>query len=380
MENNFNGQNNYGNGYGNAPDGNGSFNTPVQGGYRPYVPYTPQYPAGANGGDMFAVSPQERKSLKKQYFGTFGRAMVHCIGSFVLAQAIFLIMSFGGYEFRYTDDGTAIVDWLYNIAGSIPSIIFCIGIFLFDKCTGHVPARDYFRTDRISSASVLSFFGMVMFAYGAALICQALLINGMFSIGISPISEDYLTEEELSPLYLAVSFVTTAILAPIAEELMFRGVILRRLSKISQSFAIFMSALIFGLMHGNFVQTVLGIFLGIVFGYAAVKTGSLILPIAGHIFVNTAAMTNSFAEYYIGEDAASTYWMILIGGFMVIGTITFIVLLSKHMISFPQYNEYHKKRTFPIIVTCVSFWLMMCIYLFDCISTCGPVTEKLMGE
>ena len=96
--------------------------------------------------------------------------------------------------------------------------------------------------------------------------------------------------------------------------------------------------------------------------------------------MNTAAMTNSFAEYYLGEESASIYWMLLIVGFGVIGTITLIVLLANHRISFPQFNEYHKKRTFPIIFTCVSFWLMMCIYLFDCISTCGPVTEKLMGE
>jgi len=291
-----------------------------------------------------------------------------------------MLMIAFGYEFRYTDDGTAIIDWIYDIAGSLPSIIFCVGIFLYDKSTSHARARDYFSTDRMNAKTVFGFFGMVMFAYGAAIVCQSMLIDGMFSIGISPVSEDYLTEEELTPLYLAVSLVTTAVLAPIAEELMFRGVILRRLSSVSQSFAIFMSALIFGLMHGNFVQCVLGIFLGIVFGYAAVKTGSLILPIAGHILVNFTASMNSIAEYNIGEDGASFYWTAVIVGYIIVGIITFISLLAAHRIKFPEFNEYHQKRTFPIVITCVSFWVMICIYLAECIRACGPVTDKLMGE
>ena len=347
------------------------------GGYRPYessanTGYAPQFV------DIFFVSPEERRLLKRQYSGTFIRAVIHGIGSFVLAQIFFITMTLGGYEFRYTEDGTAIVDWIYNIAGSLPSIIFCISIFLFDKGTGHIPAKEYFRTESINLKKVLAFFGMTMFAYGAAIFLQNILIGGMFAAGVSPIAEEYLTEEDLSPLYLAVSFVTTAILAPVAEELMFRGVILRRLSSVSQGFAIFASALIFGLMHGNFVQTILGFMLGIVFGYTAVKTGSLILPIAGHMFINTAAVSCSFAEYFMGEELSETYWMVLIIMFTVIGIITFIAMLASGSIRFPEFGEYHRKRTFPIVISCVSFWVMIVYYLIECISTCGPVTDKLM--
>ncbi len=348
-----------------------------QDGYRPYEPtadtsYPPRF------SDIFFVSPEERRLLKRQYSGTFTRAVIHGIGSFVLAQIIFISMMMSGYEFRYTEDGTAIVDWIYNIAGSLPSVIFCIGIFLYDKSAAHIPAGEFFRTDNISLKKIAAFFGMTMFAYGAAIFMQNILISTMFAAGISPISEDYLTEEELTPLYLAVSFVTTAILAPVAEELMFRGVILRRLSSVSQSFAIFASAIIFGLMHGNFVQAILGFMLGMVFGYAAVKTGSLILPMAGHIFINTAAVSSSFAEYLYGEEVSADYWSVLIIMFMIIGIITFIALLATGAISFPEFGEYHRKRTFPVAVSCVSFWIMLVYYIYECISVCGPVTDKLM--
>lgn len=364
-------------------------------GYRPYSGYTPmqypnmgQYPNGGQSyrggqypcGDIFEVSPAERSAIKKNYFGTFMRALLHGIGGFVLAQIVFICMQLSGYEFRYTEDGIAIIDWAYSAAGSIPSILFCTGIFLHDLFKDGSEIKDYFRSDKIKGSTVVGFFGMVLFAYGAAIILQNLLLGGMFAAGISPIAEKYLTEPELTPQYLVCEVIFTVLLAPIAEELMFRGVVLRRLSSVSQTFAIFVSAAIFGLMHGNLLQAVLGFVVGIVWGYAAVKTGSLILPIAGHILINFFASSVSFVEYFLGEDISSAYWTAAIILFIVIGLISFIAVLASGKIKFPEYTEYHRKRTFPIMLTCVSFWILAAYYIYTVISVCGPATEKLMGS
>lgn len=324
------------------------------------------------------VCESERRAIKRNYRTAFTEALIHSIGSVVLANIIFVMMMMFGYEFRVNEDNTQIIDVPYAIAGALPSILFCLGIFLFDKSADRKKLSEYFRTDDITVGRVFAFFGMVMLFYSVSVVIQQIVISGCFAAGFSPISEEYLSEEDLSVSYLVCDIIVTAILAPIGEELMFRGVILRRLCAVSQRFAIFASALIFGMMHGNLVQMILGFCVGLVFGYAAVKTGSLLLPIAGHIFVNTFAVSCSILTFLTDDETSNAYWVCVLGVFFVIGIVTLVILLARHGIELPRSTEYHRKRTFPIMVSCVSFWVILAVYIIDIVSKFGPVTEKLM--
>lgn len=348
----------------------------TSGGFAPY----PQYQTyGQGGGQRFLpVSPEEKRAIKKNYSGAFRQAVIHSLGSLVLANIIFVAMTLSGYEFRINDEGTQIIDTPYAIAAMLPSIVFCISLFLFDKGANRIKLSDYFRSDRITAGTVFGFFGILMLVYPICIICQQILLSGCFAAGFSPIKEEYLSEDDLSAAYLVWDFILGSLLAPIGEELFFRGVILRRLSTVSQRFAIFASALIFGMMHGNLLQTILGFGIGVVFAYTAVKTGSLILPIAGHIFINTAALSTTVVTYLTDEDTSSAYWLGLLGVFFVIGMITLVILLVKKKISFPRSTEYHSRRTFPIMLACVSFWVMTAVYIIDIVTKFGPVTDKLL--
>lgn len=348
----------------------------TSGGFAPY----PQYQTyGQGGGQRFLpVSPEEKRAIKKNYSGAFRQAVIHSLGSLVLANIIFVAMTLSGYEFRINDEGTQIIDTPYAIAAMLPSIVFCVSLFLFDKGASRIKLSDYFRSDRITAGTVFGFFGILMLVYPICIICQQILLSGCFAAGFSPIKEEYLSEDDLSAAYLVWDFILGSLLAPIGEELFFRGVILRRLSTVSQRFAIFASALIFGMMHGNLLQTILGFGIGVVFAYTAVKTGSLILPIAGHIFINTAALSTTVVTYLTDEDTSSAYWLGLLGVFFVIGMITLVILLVKKKISFPRSTEYHSRRTFPIMLACVSFWVMTAVYIIDIVTKFGPVTDKLL--
>lgn len=61
------------------------------------------------------------------------------------------------------------------------------------------------------------------------------------------------------------------LLAPITEELLFRGLMLRTLEPYGKRFAIFASALFFGLFHGNPIQTPYAFLVGLVLGYTAME-------------------------------------------------------------------------------------------------------------
>jgi len=66
-------------------------------------------------------------------------------------------------------------------------------------------------------------------------------------------------------------FLYVAILAPITEEMLFRGAILRSLQPYGKKFAVLASAFLFGIFHGNFIQTPYAFLVGLVLGYVTVE-------------------------------------------------------------------------------------------------------------
>jgi membrane protease YdiL (CAAX protease family) len=66
-------------------------------------------------------------------------------------------------------------------------------------------------------------------------------------------------------------FLYAGILAPITEEILFRGLIQRSLLPFGKKFAILISSLTFGLFHGNLIQTPYAFAVGLVLGYVAAE-------------------------------------------------------------------------------------------------------------
>ena len=77
------------------------------------------------------------------------------------------------------------------------------------------------------------------------------------------------------------------ILAPVVEELLFRGIIMSGFSRIYHPvFAIFFSALLFALFHLNPWQFPAAFALGLILGWIRIRTGSVLACIAGHAIHN----------------------------------------------------------------------------------------------
>lgn len=88
-------------------------------------------------------------------------------------------------------------------------------------------------------------------------------------------------------------YVAVGILAPLAEEVVFRGAILRTLlgimSKKNHWVAIFISAALFGLAHFNAAQFINALLMGLLLGWMYYRTGSLVPGILLHWVNNTMA-------------------------------------------------------------------------------------------
>ena len=66
-------------------------------------------------------------------------------------------------------------------------------------------------------------------------------------------------------------FLCAGIFAPVFEEILFRGLILRSFSDYGKKFAIFASAFLFGVFHGNIIQTPWAFAVGLLLGYVTVE-------------------------------------------------------------------------------------------------------------
>jgi uncharacterized protein len=92
-----------------------------------------------------------------------------------------------------------------------------------------------------------------------------------------------------------LSFFVVALLAPVAEELLFRGVLLPALARTFLGFwgAAVVSTLVWTALHIGNAYSLAGMFLvfmlGIIFSWLFAKTGSLRVPIAAHMINNALA-------------------------------------------------------------------------------------------
>ena len=115
--------------------------------------------------------------------------------------------------------------------------------------------------------------------------------------GEPSINTDIGTYWESSSIDIALLFLLVAIVAPIVEELMFRGYILDAINrKHSDWTAIIWSSVLFGFLHflgGPFYigSTFIG---GIIYGWIRVRTGSLLPSIAGHMMWNIMALSLTY--------------------------------------------------------------------------------------
>ena len=90
-----------------------------------------------------------------------------------------------------------------------------------------------------------------------------------------------------------LGYVAIGILAPLAEEIVFRGAILRRLLSVlgdnKHWVAILISALLFGAVHANLAQFVHAALLGLLLGWMYYRTDSIIPGVVLHWVNNTVA-------------------------------------------------------------------------------------------
>ena len=166
---------------------------------------------------------------------------------------------------------------------------------------------------------------------GILAVAMALGTNILFSLlHITELSKsfaDVAGQQFMVPIWQGL--LLFGVVSPLAEEIVFRGVIYNRLKKYFPVWiAILTSAVLFGGYHGNLVQGIYGFLLGTVIAWLYEVTGKFRIPVMFHAFANISVF---LMTYDSDITAAINTWInFLIFAIISISTLFFIKMRKKN--------------------------------------------------
>ena len=128
---------------------------------------------------------------------------------------------------------------------------------------------------------------------------------------------------------LVFELLGSCLVIPIAEELLYRGVVFKRLRLLFGIVpAIVLSAVIFGVMHGNVVQLLYAGILGLLLAYLMQSTRKLYTPVLGHIAANVMAVVRQETGW-LDFTYEPTVAGISVSLLLLVGTVGLLLLNNK---------------------------------------------------
>ncbi len=126
-----------------------------------------------------------------------------------------------------------------------------------------------------------------------------------------------------------LAFISTAIAPALVEEFAFRGIVLGHLKKYSETFAVIVSGLAFGIIHGNFIQMPFASLVGMILGFISVKTGSIWPAVAVHFINNATSVVFSFIPADISMEMQNVIYVFYLIISLMIGIIALVLLRNR---------------------------------------------------
>jgi uncharacterized protein len=147
------------------------------------------------------------------------------------------------------------------------------------------PPRPHASFPQIARGAMLTFLTVMPLASGTGLLWEQLLE----AVGLPTERQELvdLFTQTQSPLLLVSMVVLALVIAPISEELVFRGGLFRFLLPRSPRWVAYgASATLFALLHANWISFLPLFVLGTVFAAAYERTGRIAVPMAAHALFN----------------------------------------------------------------------------------------------
>lgn len=225
-------------------------------------------------------------------------------GVSAILQSVVVALGFGlqaaglSWAADYLSDSAGV--WLLNVILTVPmfTIPFILGAKMLRR-----PVGDLIPLRRVPLRLTAALCGVVL---GIAMVGN--LMTNLFtslteSFGIDSGMPDFSYPEGALGKMLTVLAISAV--PALIEEFAFRGVFMGALRPFGDWYAIFISSIFFGLMHGNLVQIPFAFIVGLALGLTVKLSGSLWPAILAHFLNNFFSVLLDFASESLSESHAN---------------------------------------------------------------------------
>ena len=310
----------------------------------------------------------EKKAVKKTALFTGLLIILYLAVSFYLGtiiQAVISLMNLDLTTVARAETADQIVFMItYLLTMIIPFVIFA----LFTKIPLKVafpmrPPRPSLAIPAVSLTLGTSVIGI----FSASVLMVFFSLMGL-SYEVTPIAVPTTTVAKI--LYL----ISLSFLPAILEELAFRGILMQSLRRHGDTFALIVSAFVFSLFHGNFMQLPNTFLLGILIGFFVLRTDSIVTGMLMHFFNNfIVTAVDMFLISESSEAESALIKLTLLGIYVLIGVIALIYLIVKKKEIFKLFPSYtylstgKKLAAFfsqPVMIVAIVLMGFLCISFF----------------
>ena len=251
--------------------------------------------------------------------------------------------------------------------GYVPAVIIGLAAMMIWK------KPFYFRDtlcQRGRAMTVGDFFALLSFFLSGQLIYQGLsagaewLANGI-GFSVAPMLESVTGSSDSAQMFLYV-----CLLAPISEELLFRGLLLRSLEPWGKKFAIVTSAILFGLYHGHPLQAPFAFYIGLVLGYVTAEHNilwAMVLHMVNNLLL-ADSLPRIMASFPAGLETVVLWMIMIVSG---IAALTITIVRWKDIQSYCRQEGIERWKWF-------RFWTSPCVLLLAASSVVDMVIVTLM--
>ena len=295
---------------------------------------------------------QKTNGDKITHFGIalLSQLAMHCVRSLLLNTVSTLLSTSPALPYVY-----GILSLILKIA------VFMIPTFIYLKLN-EIPLTDLLTpSGKENTKETPSLNKIIQFIAAASITLNAANLTGIATeylykaLGLTP-SPSALPED---PILQLISLVSAVILAPLLEELLFRGASLNALFDFGKR-GILLSGLLFALMHYSVYSLLYAFVAGCLIAYFSKRTNSLKTAVGLHFINNLITFVSLLMGFYISQNASTLFGYILTAITLPIAVFGIVMLIKEANSKSPAPKQENTPKLSPGIILYILISAILC--------------------
>lgn len=243
--------------------------------------------------------------------------VVQILATRLWAPVLISLLAGAGYNvFGYDEAYYWMLVVLVPLATLLPGVVY----ILASKTELNEKIRFEHRSALFTVVSVILSFGLCLLGNYPSMVFRTFLEG--FGYGVETYMPSYFSMSECLLQILGI-----AILAPVVEEFIFRGLIMGKLEKHGRGLALVVSSLLFGMAHSEVTSVLFATIAGLGFGFAYMKTRNIWVPILVHMLNNGLSIAHTYSAVWLGYDDAEIFIGLTMRLPILLGLLVLIFIL-----------------------------------------------------